>query len=119
MVKWKSYVKYDLYKIVNRSDLSNWSVKSVFDVTNINYNPIYKKVKIGSVVSLSKDVIYVEPNIKYTRLTVKLFNKGIQERDTVIGSQIGTKRQTRVKEGQFVISKLMEKRSFWYCELIT
>ena len=93
-------------KIVNRSDLSNWSVKSVFDVTNINYNPIYKKVKIGSVVSLSKDVIYVEPNIKYTRLTVKLFNKGIQERDTVIGSQIGTKRQTRVKEGQFVISKI-------------
>lgn len=93
-------------KIVNRSDLSNWSVKSIFDVTNINYNPIYKKVKLGSVVSLSKDVIYVEPNIEYTRLTVKLFNKGIQERDVVIGSQIGTKRQTRVKEGQFIISKI-------------
>lgn len=39
-------------------------------------------------------------------MTVKLFNKGIQERDIVIGSQIGTKRQTRVKEGQFIISKI-------------
>lgn len=93
-------------KIVNRSDLSSWSVKPVFDATNINYNPAYKKVRIGNIVSLSKDVIYVEPNIEYTRLTVKLFNKGIQKRDTIIGNQIGTKRQTRVKGGQFIISKI-------------
>lgn len=93
-------------KIVNRSDLSSWSVKSIFDTTSVNYNPLYKKVRIGDVVSLSKDVICVESNIEYTRLTVKLFNKGIQERDTVIGAQIGTKRQTRVKGGQFIISKI-------------
>lgn len=93
-------------KIVKRSDLSSWSVKPIFDVANINYNPIYKKVRIGSVVSMSKDVIYIEPNVEYTRLTVKLFNKGIQERDTIIGTLIGTKRQTRVKGGQFIISKI-------------
>ena len=75
-------------------------------MANINYNPIYKKVRIGSVVSMSKDVIYIEPNVEYTRLTVKLFNKGIQERDTIIGTLIGTKRQTRVKGGQFIISKI-------------
>lgn len=93
-------------KIVNRSDLSSWSVKSIFDTTSINYNPLYKKVRIGNVVSLNKDIICVEPNIEYTRLTVKLFNKGIQERDTVMGAMIGTKRQTRVKGGQFIISKI-------------
>ena len=93
-------------KIVNRSDLSNWSVKPLFDTTSVNYNPLYKKVRIGNVASLSKDVIYVDPNIEYTRLTVKLFNKGIQERDTVMGALIGTKRQTRVKGGQFIISKI-------------
>ncbi|MBE6232275.1 MAG: SAM-dependent methyltransferase [Bacteroidales bacterium] len=93
-------------KIVNRSDLSTWSVKPVFDTTSVNYNPLYKKVRIGNVVSLSKDIICVEPNVVYTRLTVKLFNKGIQERDTVIGAMIGTKRQTRVKGGQFIISKI-------------
>ena len=93
-------------KIVNRSDLSSWSVKPIFDTTSINYNPLYKRVRIGNVVSLNKDIICVEPNIEYTRLTVKLFNKGIQERDTVIGALIGTKRQTRVKGGQFIISKI-------------
>ena len=93
-------------KIVNRSDLPSWSVKPIFDTTSINYNPLYKKVRIGNVVSLNKDIICVEPNIEYTRLTVKLFNKGIQERDTVIGALIGTKRQTRVKGGQFIISKI-------------
>lgn len=93
-------------KIVNRSDLSSWSVKSIFDTTSINYNPLYKKVRIGNVVSLNKDIICVEPNIEYTRLTVKLFNKGVQERDTVMGALIGTKRQTRVKGGQFIISKI-------------
>ena len=93
-------------KIVNRSDLSSWSVKSIFDTTSINYNPLYKKVRVGNVVSLNKDIICVEPNIEYTRLTVKLFNKGIQERDTVMGALIGTKRQTRVKGGQFIISKI-------------
>ena len=93
-------------KIVNRSDLSSWSVKPIFDTTSINYNPSYKRVRIGNVVSLNKDIICVEPNIEYTRLTVKLFNKGIQERDTVIGALIGTKRQTRVKGGQFIISKI-------------
>ena len=93
-------------KIVNRSDLSSWSVKPLFDMTSVNYNPLYKKVRIGNVVSLNKDIICVEPNVVYTRLTVKLFNKGIQERDTVIGALIGTKRQTRVKGGQFIISKI-------------
>lgn len=93
-------------KIVNRSDLSSWSVKSVFDSTNIRYNSIYKKVRIGDVVSMSKDVIYIDSNVEYTRLTVKLFNKGIQVRDKVQGAMIGTKRQTRVKEGQFIISKI-------------
>ena len=93
-------------KIVNRSDLSSWSVKPIFDTTSINYNPLYKRVRIGNVVSLNKDIICVEPNIEYTRLTVKLFNKGVQERDTVIGALIGTKRQTRVKGGQFIISKI-------------
>ena len=29
-------------KIVNRSDLSSWSVKSIFDTTSVNYNPLYK-----------------------------------------------------------------------------
>ncbi len=93
-------------KIINRSEIDNWSVKSVFDSIKINYNPRYERVRIGNVLSMSKDVIYIEPDVEYTRLTVKLFNKGIQVRDKVQGNAIGTKRQTRVKKGQFIISKI-------------
>lgn len=93
-------------KIVKRSELTNWSVKQIFDVVHANFNPQYKTVRIGDVLKLSKNIITVESNVEYTRLTVKLFNKGIGERDKVLGSYIGTKRQTRVSAGQFVISKI-------------
>lgn len=93
-------------KVINRSELSSWSVKQIFDISPIQFNPAYKKVKIGDVVSMSKDIIIVDSDTEYTRLTVKLFNKGIFVRDKVFGNQIGTKRQTRVKSGQFIISKI-------------
>ena len=93
-------------KIVKRSELTNWSVKQIFDVVHANFNPQYKTVRIGDVLKLSKNVIAVESDVEYTRLTVKLFNKGISERDKVLGSYIGTKRQTRVSAGQFIISKI-------------
>ena len=93
-------------KIVKRSELTNWSVKQIFDVVHANFNPQYKTVRVGDVLKLSKNIIAVESDVEYTRLTVKLFNKGISERDKVLGSYIGTKRQTRVSAGQFVISKI-------------
>lgn len=93
-------------RIIRRSELTNWSVKQIFDVARAEFNPQYKMVKIGDLLAMSKNVITVEPDMEYMRLTVKLFNKGIIMRDRVKGSNIGTKRQTRVKEGQFVISKI-------------
>lgn len=93
-------------KIVKRSELTNWSVKQIFDVVHANFNPQYKIVRVGDVLKLSKNIIAVESEVEYTRLTVKLFNKGISERDKVLGSYIGTKRQTRVSAGQFIISKI-------------
>ena len=93
-------------KIVKRSELTNWSVKQIFDIVQANFNPRYRTVRVGDVLKLSKNIIAVESNDEYTRLTVKLFNKGISERDKVLGSSIGTKRQTRVSAGQFVISKI-------------
>lgn len=93
-------------KVIRRSELANWSVKQIFDITHTEFNPQYKTTKIGNLLKMSKNVIVIEPNIEYTRLTVKLYNKGISVRDKVKGIAIGTKRQTRVSEGQFVISKI-------------
>lgn len=93
-------------KVIRRSELANWSVKQIFDITHTEFNPQYETTKIGNLLKMSKNVIVIEPNIEYTRLTVKLYNKGISVRDKVKGIDIGTKRQTRVSEGQFVISKI-------------
>lgn len=93
-------------KIVRRSELTNWSIRHIFDVEKARFNPRYEIVKLGDIMTQSTDTIEILPEVEYTRLTVKLFNKGITKRDTLPGSQIGTKRQTRVHTGQFVISKI-------------
>ena len=54
----------------------------------------------------AKDEVWIQDDEEYRRVTVKLFNKGLFERDKVKGSDIGTKRQNRVHTGQFVISKI-------------
>ena len=93
-------------RAIRRSELVNWSVKQIFDITYAEFNPQYETTKIGNLLTMSKNVIVIEPDVEYTRLTVKLYNKGISVRDKVKGVDIGTKRQTRVTKGQFVISKI-------------
>jgi type I restriction enzyme M protein len=93
-------------KIVRRSDLLSWSVKQLFDRPIVNFNPAYPLVKLNELLTLSRNAVEIKPEETYTRLTVKLFNKGVTVRDSLKGKEIGTKRQTRVKAGQFVISKI-------------
>lgn len=93
-------------KIVRRSELTNWSVRHVFEVEKARFNPQYETVRLGNIMTQSTDSVEVKADEEYTRLTVRLFNKGITARDTVKGSQIGTKRQTMVHAGEFVISKI-------------
>lgn len=93
-------------KIVNRNDMTDWNVRILFDKKDIKFNLDYPTVLLKDVLSLSKDIIRIEPDIMYKRLTVRLFNRGITLRDEVLGKGIGTKKQTLVKTGQFVISKI-------------
>ena len=93
-------------KIVRRSELTNWSVRHIFEVEKARFNPLYDTVRLGDIMAQSTESIEVMADVDYTRLTVRLFNKGITVRDTVKGSLIGTKRQTLVHTGQFVISKI-------------
>lgn len=98
--------KMQYTKIVRRSELTNWSVRHIFEVEKARFNPLYDTVRLGDIMAQSTESIEVMADVDYTRLTVRLFNKGITVRDTVKGSLIGTKRQTLVHTGQFVISKI-------------
>ena len=88
------------------SDMCDWNILSCFDVTKVKYNSKFPLVKLSELLFFNDQKISIIPDMQYTRLTVRLFAKGITERDTLMGKDIGTKRQTPVRAGQFVISKI-------------
>ena len=63
-------------------------------------------IRIGDALSRQKDVVIIEDNESYKRLTIRMNGLGVELRDTKMGFEIGTKRQFRVKSGQFILSKI-------------
>jgi type I restriction enzyme S subunit len=63
-------------------------------------------VRLGDVLLRYKDALDIEEDEEYTRLTIRMNGQGVGVRDNVCGREIGTKRQFRVKAGQFLLSKI-------------
>lgn len=63
-------------------------------------------VRLGDVLLRYKDALDIEEDEEYTRLTIRMNGQGVGIRDNVYGREIGTKRQFRVKAGQFLLSKI-------------
>jgi len=92
----------------NYRDLVNWSVQYV-EEHDLGFTKKYPMVRIGTFLSKSKDIISVQDNVDYKQVTLKINNGGIIPRNnglTVKGSAIGTKRQTVIHAGQFIMSKI-------------
>lgn len=102
----KRYKDTSLTHQIVLSDMCDWNILSCFDVTKVKYNSRYPLVKLSELLFFNDQKIDVLPDKQYTRLTVRLFAKGITERDSLMGKDIGTKRQTPVRAGQFIISKI-------------
>lgn len=66
----------------------------------------WKMVKLGEVLKRQFDSVEIDDSKTYKRLTIKTKGQGITLRDEVIGSEIGTKNQFRVKANQFLLSKI-------------
>lgn len=63
-------------------------------------------VRLGDVLQRHKDGLEIEEDEEYTRLTIRMNGQGVGVRDKVCGREIGTKRQFKVKAGQFILSKI-------------
>ena len=63
-------------------------------------------VRLGDVLLRYKDALDIQDDEEYTRLTIRMNGQGVGVRDNVCGREIGTKRQFRVKAGQFLLSKI-------------
>lgn len=92
-------------KEIRKSQLSNWSVLPFFN-QSIKYNNSFPQVLLKEILTFNENPVVIEDSILYTRITVKLFNKGIVMRDQAYGREIGTKKQYKVTTGQFIVSKI-------------
>lgn len=90
---------------INYFQMDNWSIRYLKS-HNFNYDEKYKLYKIGDFLTRNKEIIEIEDEKEYKRVTIKLYNKGVYIRDKEFGKNIGVKRQYKVKEGQFILSKI-------------
>ena len=61
---------------------------------------------IGSFLNRIKDSVEIQENIEYKRVTIKTNHKGVKLRNKALGSTIGTKKQFKIKSGDFILSKI-------------
>lgn len=94
------YLKY-----IELAILENWSVQSLLD-SKFNYSNKFELVRIGDFLIKSRNVVNIEDDKEYNRVTVKINNNGVLLRDVEKGVNIGTKKQYQAKAGQFIISKI-------------
>jgi restriction endonuclease S subunit len=65
-----------------------------------------KNVKVGDLLTRIKEVVILEDEVEYKRVTIKTKGQGVYLRDIEKGKNIGTKRQFLIRENQFLLSKI-------------
>ncbi len=103
-----SKVDYHYIQFANYKDIPNWSVQYVVE-EQLGFTNKYPMAKIGSFLKKSKNQIDIQDDEEYKQVTVKTNNGGVVARNggqLKKGTEIGTKRQTVVRAGQFIVSKI-------------
>lgn len=98
-------IEYDLLKIVPYKEIINWSVSHNLNST-LNNSDKYPNKTLKTFLQKNKNVIKINDSEEYKRITIRVNNNGILLRDIKKGTEIGTKRQYVIHEGQFAISKI-------------
>lgn len=92
-------------KFIDLTQLFNWSVQGLLDA-KFSYSKKYDLAKIGDFLIKSRQVVNIEDEKSYKRVTVRINNNGVLLRDTEKGVNIGTKKQYLASAGQFIVSKI-------------
>lgn len=90
-------------------DLSLWDFKSNgFNPSNELFKSKYPLVKISEFLKRNKTQTIIKDEVLYIRVTIsgKASFNGATVRDKVYGKNIGIKKQYKIKEGQFLVSKI-------------
>ena len=87
------------------NDLVNWSVRYLRE-NRSRYRNTFSLIRIGNFLKRNRNIIEIQDDVLYTRVTIRLYTKGVLKRDEEWGRSIGTKRQFVVSPGQFIMSKI-------------
>ena len=96
---------YNYLHWVSLSNLINWSVAHLLE-NDLGFSNKYPFVKIGDILYRNTDTIIVADDVEYKQVTLKINGGGAVLRGTKVGKDIGTKKQYRISEGQFIMSKI-------------
>lgn len=94
--------KYEFLKLVDFYKMENWSASpsvSLKTAFGEEYN-----VKLANVITPARDGVTIEDDKQYTRITIRQYGQGVFPRDTVLGVDIGTKKQFIATAGQLIVS---------------
>ena len=89
--------------ITKFSDLTRWSANKAMVAGKSDR---YLRVPLSRVLTRVKEPIFIEDDVHYKRITVRLYGQGVTQRDNVLGKEIGTKRQFIAHAGQLIVSRI-------------
>ncbi|MCS6920972.1 MAG: restriction endonuclease subunit S [Elioraea sp.] len=66
----------------------------------------WPRVALGEVLARHDDRVPIDPEAEYRQVTARLWGQGLVLRAVVAGAEIAASSQNRIREGQFLISKI-------------
>lgn len=69
-------------------------------------NEAWERVKLSDFLTQVTDIVMINDDIRYSQVTVRMHNHGLVLRQECIGKDIKTKKQFRVRSGQFIFSRI-------------
>lgn len=94
-----------LLEFIDLVNLDYWSVAFLKEQKN-SFKNRFELIPISKILERSKNIINIEDELSYKRITIKLYSKGVVLRDEIKGTEIGVKRQYIASKEQFVMSKI-------------
>ena len=79
--------------------MNNWSA-----LPSISLSSGFEQVNLSKIISHSRNSITIKDDVSYTRVTIRQYGQGVFTRDTLMGKDIGTKKQFIANAGQLIVS---------------
>lgn len=103
------YFQRRVEEISNLQKITDNRIKEIIQSlisSSVNNSDRFTKANLSKVLAKVEDLVEIEDNQIYRQVTVHMHNEGLSLRKECLGKDIKSKRQFKIREGQFVFSKI-------------